>query len=87
MHTSPMKLAAALARAGQGAEDISVFTAPGSARIEYWYLPLYLALLLLLFRLIRRIRFQRASLTDRIRMQLEDIFCLIKKRCPGERPM
>ena len=46
--------------------------------------PLYLAVLLLLFRLVRRIRYKRASLRDRIRMQLEDIFYLIQKLSPGE---
>ena len=46
--------------------------------------PLYLALLLLLFRLVRRVRFKRASLRNRIRMQLEDIFYLIRKLYPGD---
>ena len=46
--------------------------------------PLYLALILLLYRLILRIRYKKASLTDRIRLRLEDIFYLIRKLCPGE---
>ena len=48
------------------------------------FCPLYLALFLLLFRLVRWVRYKRASLRDRIRMQLEDIFCLIQKSYPGE---
>ena len=46
--------------------------------------PLYLLLILLLFRLIRRIRYMRASAKDRIRLQLEDIFYLIRRSSPGE---
>ncbi|MBP3879385.1 MAG: transglutaminase family protein [Lachnospiraceae bacterium] len=46
--------------------------------------PLYLLLILVLFRLIRRIRYRRASLKDRIRLQLSDCFYLIRKSFPGD---
>lgn len=46
--------------------------------------PLYLLLILVLFRLIRRIRYRRASSKDRIRLQLRDCFYLIQKSFPGD---
>ena len=46
--------------------------------------PLYLLLILVLFRLIRGIRYRRASSKDRLRLQLRDCFYLIQKSFPGD---